>query len=75
MSKILYLNAEYKDTLYNAAKALASTTCLSDLQLEKRPYITLRIGNKPDSEFVGGFNIFGQKFGDFGQDINLSFIY
>lgn len=53
----------------------ASAACLDDLQLDKLPYITLRIGNKADAEFVGGFNLFGQKFGDFQQDINLSFAY
>lgn len=53
----------------------SSSICLSDLELDKHPYITLRIGNKPDAEFVGGFNLFGQKFGDFEQDINLSLVY
>lgn len=53
----------------------ASATRLCDLKLDKYPYVTLRIGNKPDAEFVGGFNLFGQKFGDYEQDINLSFIY
>ncbi len=53
----------------------ASLSRLSDLKLGQYPYIALRIGNKPNAEFVGGFNLFGQKFGDFEQDINLSFIY
>ena len=37
--------------------------------------ITIRIGNKPDAEYPGGFNIFGKKFGDFEQDIVLSITY
>lgn len=37
--------------------------------------ITIRIGNKTDAEYQGGFNIFGKKMGDFEQDIVFSIVY
>lgn len=40
----------------------------------ERPII-LRIGNKPEAEYVGGFNLFGKHFGDYEQDISVSFVY
>jgi len=48
---------------------------LSKLSLQDSSFITVRIGNKKDAEYPGGFNLFGNKFGDYEQDINLSFIY
>ncbi|MDF2984695.1 MAG: hypothetical protein K0R50_205 [Eubacterium sp.] len=38
-------------------------------------FISIRIGNKPDCEFLGGFNIFGKAFGDYSQDIILTVEY
>lgn len=35
----------------------------------------LRIGNKPDANFQGGFNIFGRGFGDYPQDIHFEIEY
>jgi predicted transcriptional regulator len=37
--------------------------------------VAVRIGNKPDAEYIGGFNLFGEKFGDHEQNIILSFAY
>lgn len=48
---------------------------LTDFAFSPSTPIVVRIGNKPDAEFVGGFNIFGEKFGDYGQNITMSFIY
>lgn len=48
---------------------------LQDLRLKAGEPITVRIGNKPDAEFPGGFNLFGTKFGDYAQDIILSIVY
>ncbi len=39
------------------------------------PYVIHRIGNKPDAEYVGGFNLFGEKFGDYEQNLVLTFFY
>ena len=35
----------------------------------------LRIGNKPDARYKGGFNIFGKGFGDYQQDIRVEMAY
>jgi predicted transcriptional regulator len=29
----------------------------------------MKIGVKPDAKYVGGFNLFGEKFGDYPQSI------
>ncbi len=53
----------------------AARTRLSDLGLEDSTHITVRIGNKPDAKYRGGFNIFGAKAGDYPQDIRMTFEY
>ena len=35
----------------------------------------LKIGNKPDAEHIGGFNIFGKKFGSYPININFKVHY
>lgn len=52
-----------------------SDCTLQTLGISKSPYIPVRIGNKPDAQYVGGFNIFGSKFGDYAQDIVLTLEY
>lgn len=52
-----------------------SQVSLRDFSFSPLRPITVRIGNKSDAQYVGGFNIFGEKFGDYNQDIILSFIY
>lgn len=42
---------------------------LSDLVLESRDYIALRIGVDAAAEHVGGLNLFGDRFGDYAQGI------
>ena len=42
---------------------------LAQLSLADRPYITLRIGVKPDAVNQGGINLFGEHFGDYQQAI------
>ena len=53
----------------------SSTVTLKDFSFSSHAPISIRIGNKPDAEFVGGFNLFGEKFGDYEQNIILSFAY
>ena len=48
---------------------------ISDLHFSADKPISVRIGNKDDAEYQGGFNIFGKKMGDFEQDIVFSMIY
>ncbi len=46
-----------------------SDQTINSLQLNKNNYITMRIGVKPTAQYVGGFNLFGEKFGDYPQNI------
>lgn len=48
-----------------------SSMKISQLCIEEGDYFTLRIGVKPDAQNCGGFNIFGEKFGDYEQAINV----
>lgn len=54
---------------------LINTLCISDLNLTENPYISVRIGIDPDSKHVNGINLFGEKFGDHPQGINLQIGY
>lgn len=52
-----------------------SGTSLSNAEVDTSPYITVRIGNKTDAQYMGGFNIFGEKCGDYDQGIRLTAEY
>lgn len=52
-----------------------SEITIDELQLMKQPYVAVRIGNKPDAHYVGGFNLFGKHFGDYNQDIIMTIEY
>lgn len=62
-----------RETMIN--NDVSSRVCLRDLALEKNYFATVRIGNKDGAEYCGGFNLFGKSFGDYEQDINVSYIY
>lgn len=53
----------------------ASDVTLEDLHLYDREYISFRIGIKKDAVNQGGINIFGEKFGDYSQDIVMRMNY
>jgi predicted transcriptional regulator len=53
----------------------ASDVTLADLELDKRDFVSVRIGVKPDTRHVGGINVFGRAFGNYPQDIVLRFRY
>ena len=48
---------------------------LSELKLTERNYISMRLGVKSTSKNVGGINIFGDKFGDYPQNIRMYVYY
>ena len=50
-------------------------SALAGMEIENKPYITVRFGNKPDAKYVGGFNFFGRKAGDYAQDIVMTIEY
>lgn len=53
----------------------ASSVSLRDINCSPDQPITVRIGNKPNAEYIGGFNLFGKKFGDIAQDLIMDFMY
>ncbi len=44
---------------------------LQDLDLAAKPYVTVRLGIKADARHVGGLNLFGQKFGNYPQGLEM----
>ena len=52
-----------------------STENLKSLGIEDGDYISFKIGVKEDSECVGGLNLFGNRFGDFDQNIEMILHY
>jgi predicted transcriptional regulator len=53
----------------------AGSAKLSDLSLSYQQPITVRIGNKTESVFAGGMNLFGKHFGNYPQDLILRVRY
>ncbi len=53
----------------------ASPVTVQNLQLGSKPFISLRIGVKPDATHVGGINLFGHRFGNYPQDLVLRIAY
>ena len=50
----------------------AGNTTLSDLKLDESDRLLVSVYNKKDALYMGGFNIFGKKFGNYEQDIILT---
>ncbi len=48
---------------------LVSDSTIGEYNLSKQDYISVRIGIKEDADHIGGINLFGDKFGDYDQDI------
>ena len=52
----------------------------SDIRIDEvfaqpRKYIEFEICNKENAMYIGGFNLFGKKFGDYKQDIVMGLEY
>jgi predicted transcriptional regulator len=71
--KLVTLEVTKEGSLINSAPS--SKVGVEDLHLEASSPILVKIGNKENAEFVGGFNLFGEKFGDYAQNITLSVVY
>lgn len=52
-----------------------SNVTINDLNLNVSPFISVRIGVKPDAKNVGGINLFGSRFGNYPQDLVLGISY
>lgn len=48
---------------------------IRDLKLENYPYISLVIAIKKEARYIGGINLFGEKYGDYPQGIIMNLIY
>jgi predicted transcriptional regulator len=48
---------------------------LDRLSINDNPYISFKIEIKNNAEYIGGINIFGEKFGDYPQGIIMHMIY
>ena len=48
---------------------------LSDFLLYDRDYISIKVGNREDACYRGGFNLFGEAFGDYAQNIVMKLIF
>lgn len=60
---------------YLDGKLINPQISLDDLHIEALPYISLRIEVKEDAKYVGGVNLFGQKYGDYPQGIIMNLTY
>ena len=52
-----------------------SNANLSHLFVDTKDYISIKIGVKDDAQNIGGINLFGKKFGDFGTGLVAKIIY
>ncbi|MDQ4078285.1 MAG: helix-turn-helix domain-containing protein [Chloroflexota bacterium] len=48
---------------------------LAELGIMDHPFISVRVGVKPDAHHAGGINIFGRHFGNYPQDLILRLRY
>ena len=56
-----------KGTFFNGRQI--SSVTMQQLNIPSHPYISLKIGVKKDAKNVGGIKLFGEKMGDYPQDI------
>ena len=52
-----------------------SGVCAKELDLDQGDYFTFRLGLKPDAVNNCGLNLFGEKFGNYQQNILVKFEY
>lgn len=52
-----------------------SKLTIHDLELDKSPFITLRLAVEPDAQNKGGLTIFGKGFGNYDQNIMIRLYY
>jgi predicted transcriptional regulator len=48
-----------------------SKISIHELKLNELPFISVRLGVKPDAAHIGGINLFGSHFGNYPQDLIL----
>ena len=70
---LVKVNVDKTGSYINGEKI--SNITIDDLKINKQPTITYELGVKDNSKYVGGVNIFGEKFGDFNQNITAIITY
>lgn len=70
---LYHLRVDNSGTFLNEHKL--SDVTLSSLDLLRQDYMSLRLHIRKDAKNVGGINLFGEKFGDYEQNIELSILY
>lgn len=72
----LLTNITVKDNgVYLNNKLINKNTTLEQLNLSAGDRLHFRIGVKENAEHCGGFNLFGEKFGNFNQNIQFTATY
>jgi predicted transcriptional regulator len=71
--ELITITIDSEHTIINSK--ITSSVCVKDLGLDLGTPVTLRIGNKDGAKYIGGFNLFGSKFGDYNLDLEISCIY
>lgn len=59
---------------YINKKPVNESISLENIDFTKDPYISFKIEIKENAENIGGINIFGEKYGDHAQNINLRIV-
>lgn len=52
-----------------------SDVAIHDINIKSKPYIPIEIGVKEDAHYCGGLSLFGKTFGDYNQDIVITFYW
>lgn len=60
---------------YIDGELVNSNVTIDKLALDQTSYISLVIQIKEDAQYVGGINIFGEKYGDYAQGIVMRIVY
>ena len=48
---------------------------LKEFNLDRKDYVSVRIGIKDNAKHKGGLNLFGEAFGDFAQNIVMKIVF
>ncbi|MFA9465145.1 MAG: ArsR/SmtB family transcription factor [Velocimicrobium sp.] len=64
-----------EDGGYIDGELLNRSIRLEQIQLNDKPYISLKIEIKENAKHIGGINIFGEKYGDYTQGIIMNLFY
>lgn len=68
--ELIVLEVKEDGCYFNKEKV--SDIMIGNLNIKELPYIELKIGNKENAYYVGGFNIFGKGFGNYDQGIVMT---